>query len=463
MSRITNLNYVNAVYNKGCNLSIVSPDKIPRHDGLKATPVSRYDFHEGTPDIDHFNNYSRHGTYINMEYSQSVAQSIPKETRKTIITEYPKAPANDTEIDEKSLPETNTITPSDTWETIKAIYSPPMIYVNWVTSIKDYMNSGMVDYVTGKIGADDVAEMAESVYKDMLAYNIKMGKTDGNDPEFNEKLLVHAHSEFIFRAVETLWFNMHEKGFEYGKETFGFTHPVSDHFSYYDASYYYASKELQAIGDAVFSRIAKDEGFSGFNVAFPYEQELSYTHCFNSQCALRDYRVMVMKDINLAPPRDFKMFFSPTRYGIEAWLNGKDYIVSANDPLKHNGLSGYDCYIRVPKGWDLWKTLPFWLQQTKVDHSFASNHPRVVGAYDISKYIAPGADFADSLKDFLDKYMSDFFSGALTIWHNDEMNEYGVPFNIITDDIRQFDGAQLVPSDSYAGFMSNFEFHMCRQ
>ena len=433
----------------------VDPDRASRDRG---------DAFERAADIEHFNNYSKHGTHINMEYSRSAAQSISQETRKTVITEYPEVTANDTKDDEKPLPETNTITPSDSRETIKTYYSPTTtVYAYEVASLRDYMNSGMVDYVAGKISADEMAEIAEQVYRDILALNIQLGKTDGNDPEFNEKLLAITHLHFVNSTVNTLWFDMHDKGFEYGKETFGFTHPVSDHFSYYDAKYYYACKELQEIGDAVFSRIAKDEGLSGFNVAYPYSLEPSDTHNFNAQCAMRDQRVMVMKDVNLAPPRDFKMFFSPTRYGLEAWLNGNDYVISANDPLKHNGLSGYDCYIRVPKGWDLWKTLPFWLQQTKVDHSFASNHPRVVGAYDISKYITSGADFANSLKDFLDKHMSNFLSGALTVWHNDTMTEYDVPFNIITDDIRQFDGAQLVSSVSYAGFMSNFEFYMCRQ
>ena len=390
----------------------------------------RGDAFERAANIDHFNNYSRHGTHIDLEYSRSAAQPMPQEGRKTIITKYPEAPANDTKIDKKSLPETNTITPSDSLETIKDTHKTPMIYAGEIDSIRDFMNSGMVDYVAGKISADEMAEITENVYRDILALNVKLGKTDGIDPEFNEKLLVNTHLYFVNSTVSTLWFDMHDKGFEYGKETFGFTHPVSDHFSYYDAKYYYACKKLQEIGDAIFSRIAKDEGLSGFNVAFPYSLEPSETHCFNAQCAMRDRRVMVMKDVNLAPPRDFKMFFSPTRYGIEDWLNGTDYVVSANDPLKHNGLSGYDCYIRVPKGMQLWKTLPFWLQQTKIDHSFASNHPRVVGAYDISKYIAPGADFENSLKDFIDKYMTDFFSGALTIWSNGGMTEYDVPFNI---------------------------------
>ena len=75
------------------------------------------------------------------------------------------------------------------------------------------MHKGFLDFVAGKIGADEITEIAERMYRDILAYNIKMGRTDGNDIEFNEKLVRDTHMYFSYYAVDSLYWDMHDKGF----------------------------------------------------------------------------------------------------------------------------------------------------------------------------------------------------------------------------------------------------------
>jgi hypothetical protein len=393
---------------------------------IRRTGIPVGDTIGSTIEIEHFNNYNSSGTHNSSTNATQTALLPSNEIQKTQQTSTP-------------------------------------IFVSNIPSIYDNMKSAFIDFVEGKIGINEITEMAERMYKDILAHNIQMGRTDGNDPVFNEKLLRNAHGEFIYRTVDTLWFAMHEKGFEYAKETFGFTCAFGDSFAYYDAKYYYASKELQAIGDAVFSRVAKEEGLTGFRAADLYNGEHKFAYCFNTHWNMRagpgNAGIAKLNDVNLSPPKDFKMFYSPFRHSLEARDNGSVYYISASDPLKHNGLTGMSAYILVPKGAELWRSLPFWMQLTKIDPSFPSDNVRIAGAFDISEHIAPGADFDNSLKEFFNRHVFNINNGALTIWHNGVMTEYDVPFCLF-DEISQFSGGQLVPPDSYAGFMNSFEFHI---
>lgn len=326
--------------------------------------------------------------------------------------------------------------------------------------IEEYMNQAFLDYFAGKISADEIAGIAKRMYEDILAINITAGKTDGNDPSFNIKLLEHTHSIFSAFAVNTLYWDMYDIGFKYAQETYGFTRSVGDRFCYYDADYFYASKELQDIGDAAFTSIAKDKGLSDFCAADLYNgyPALCFNSKWNSFAGPGNTAVSLIKDVNITPPRGFKLFFTPNVYNQEARDNGSMYAINAIDSLAHNGNTGTTIYIKVPKGAELWRPLPFWMTLTRVTHPTGQGDTPIAGGYDISRYISSGAGFNDSLQDFFAKYVNDFDNGVLTVWQGGEMTKYDVPFDTIFNNIKHFDGNQLVSAGSYNDYLSNFQF-----
>jgi hypothetical protein len=130
------------------------------------------------------------------------------------------------------------------------------------------------------------------------------------------------------------------------------------------------------------------------------------------------------------------MFFAPSPFSRDDLANGTWHSIDACDPLQHNGNTGSTIFIKVPRGAQLFKSAPFWLQESKVGITRFSNgdnshaNDKVGWAYNVTKHIAQGADYHNSLIEFLEKYVNTFQHGTLTVWQNGTMSGHTVPFNI---------------------------------
>jgi len=329
-----------------------------------------------------------------------------------------------------------------------------------VTRIHNYMRKGVREYFSGMIGASQVADIIEHMYRDILAYNVTMRKTNGSDPNFNGALLRDTHSTFIMRTLETLWLDNQTEGDAYARANKGLS--ITDCFVYYNARYYHANKALQTTCDATIAGIAKKEGIPDYSVSKVRSEIHPYNYCFNSRWsydASYDAHISKIKNTHLEPPDDFVMYFASDRYSRAARDKGETYYISAIDLLHSGEPVCYSFFIKVPKGESLFKPLPFELKESKENVADPSGSGYVAGVYDITDHLEAGEMFRSSLKEFFSDYLNTCEHGELIVWHKGSVSEHSVPFDLYFEGKKQFNGSELTLAADHCGFISNFEFH----
>jgi hypothetical protein len=262
-----------------------------------------------------------------------------------------------------------------------------------------------------------------------------------------------------YNAIVT---NSHINVRAYAKEQFGLA--SNDRFVYYDAKFFHLNKELQGINTKAIDHIAQKEGFDFYNVHGFLKNSHPWTHCFNSlwEGNAKNLHISQMKNINLEPPEDFKMFFAPQLFTQEDFENGTTIHLIASDPSQPFGQNAHDFFIRVPKGMSFFKKEPLWLRQ--LGNAIALDKP--VTSFDISKNLKfmNGEDFLSNLRAFFAEYVNDFEKGALSVWSGGTKTTHDVPFSFFFgDEKRMFHGSEIKDAVAHNDFISNFEFHMFLQ
>ena len=319
--------------------------------------------------------------------------------------------------------------------------------------IDAYLEQGIKDYIDGKIGADEVTKIIETMYKDLLSLSIALGNTDGNDPEINAEILRSAQGKFIHKSLTINILANNEEGAAIARSK-GLTH-INDSFEYYNAKFFHANKELQEIGRVALTQIAKKEGLDSFD----YQNYFKWHHaniCFN----VIWNSLGTMKDVNIQPPKDFIMFHAPRLYSFndyDDWFGGSDsQLIIVNDPTRTDGHGSWNIYVPNPRGWQLFKSLPLWLTHG----TFTDQEGRTFITWDITHHIKfnPGDDMQSRIMEFFKEYINDPLHGELTIWSNGKESVHNVPFCLFGDGRRLISGGEIPSAVEHNSFIKNFEF-----
>ena len=167
-----------------------------------------------------------------------------------------------------------------------------------------------------------------------------------------------------------------------------------------------------------------------------------------------------MKDENIEPSKDFIMFFAPRLYSFDDyddWFRGTDsQMIIVNDPTRTDGHGGWTIFMPNPRGWELFKSLPFWLTQG----TFKNEEGTTFVTWDITKHINfnAGDDLQSRIKEFFDEYINNPLHGELTIWSNGTESVHNLPFDCIFDDRRIIHGNELPSAIAHDSFINNFKF-----
>ena len=331
--------------------------------------------------------------------------------------------------------------------------------------INEIASQGVKDFINGKIDADEVSKVVETIYNELVALSIALGNTDGNCPKINAEILREAQIIFSRQALNETFAANWDEGREYAKTNFGIT---NSSFMYYNARFYHLNEQLQEIGRTATTQIAKDNGLE-FN-AHDIHRVFSEVHkafCFNARWQNFGYNMgmSVMKDITLVPPEDFIMFYAPSLISKDAWAESTIEFITIKHPLFPNGLK---FHLQVPKGKSLFKNKPLWAKQG----SFTNHDGKTFVTWDITKHLNfnSGDDYISQIKEFFAKYVNNFNMGVLTISSGGIKTVHDVPFGMhVGGDVlnglsfgskEMFHGHQLKSAVEHSSFMSNFEFHI---
>jgi hypothetical protein len=399
------------------------------------------DTHCSTPKIEHFNNYDNTGTHVNnIDTSPTTKKSISETSifKYELYSLYTK--------------------PGVEVFVSSASHKPPLTFYRMfdpeVMRIIAYMNQGIQDFMTGKVGADEIAEIIENAYRDILSYNISLGNTDGTCPHYNARLLYDTQVYFAWQAVsENIIANGAERD-SFARENYGKIHG-QDIYEYYNSKYFHFNKELQEIGKVTITQIAKNEGFDFFDAQAFYNTPYRQQFCFNAHWQMNAIG-MSMKDLDIEPPKDFTFFFTPTRYNQEDWLNGAWNSITAINPSQPDDVWGF--HILVPRGWSLFKSLPLWMTHG----TFTDQDGHTTITWDISKLInfTAGDCFKSRVKEFFDEFVNNTLHGDLVIWSGGTKSTHDVLFDHAFEEKRKFDGSELTSAMEHNSFVSNFEFRI---
>jgi hypothetical protein len=478
---------------------------------IRRTGISPTDRFESSPEIEHYNNYSMSGILINgidNNKNNTVAQSNEMlvidvrmgETYENyharFMNRYPKDENNEWEIirvhynDDGIAVTTHKRPPAHLQNII--IYNGPLevryeMYIESVSYNADGVRTGFTslsrglvnpgkkaqdtqlhrtemdrinaiasqgvkDYIDGKIDAAEVTRIIENMYDDLVSLSIALGNTDGNDPKINAEILSAAQRMFINHALNGTIQANNEEGRAIA-ESKGLTH-INDSFVYYNAKFFHANKELQEIGMVALTQIAENEGLDSFNV----QDYFKWHHaniCFNVAWNSGG----VMKDVTAEPPKDFIMFYAPRLYSYndyDDWYGNKDsQVITINDITRTDGHGGWDIYLTVPRGWQLFKSLPLWMTQG----TFTNDDGNSVVTWDITQHInfTGGNDMQSRLIEFFAKYINNPLHGELTVWSDARESVHNVPFCSFSEK-RTIQGNELTAAAEQNSFISNFQF-----
>ena len=513
MDRVNTAVNENTLRHRTHRVADIPRDITSRH--IRRTDVSVSDKFDRSHEIEHFNNYSKNGILVN-DIGTSKCNNGIQSTEKLIIdmrwqegdtyyehatrfiNNYPKDENNDWEIkkvfyDENGNPTTTHKIPPEELR-IVTIYNGPLAvrYEVIITSVsynkdgirggysgspadsvkkaedsrllrsemdrlKALASQGTKDYTDGKINACDVSDIIETIYKDLLSLSIALGNTDGNDPKINAEILTSAQGLFAWEAVTTSYVSNFEEGFVYAKENYGKTMPGNDTWVYYNAKYFHANKELQDIARAATTRIANENGLE-FNAEDIHNLRSTTIppYCFNSMWKVGETSVR-LKELDAEPPKDFIMFFTPTRYNYADWKNGERVEIFADDPNTPGGRNAISYWLKVPKGWQLFKSVPLWATQGKNTNQDGETFVN----WDVSKHLnwQSGKDISTLLKEFFAEFINNPYHGDLVIWSNGTKSDHDVLFCIF-DDKRKFDGSEMTAAVQHNEYVKNFEFRV---
>jgi hypothetical protein len=324
--------------------------------------------------------------------------------------------------------------------------------------INAFASQGVQDFIDGKIGAADVSKIIDTIYNDLVSLSIALGNTDGNDPKVNAEILSAAQRIFSEQALHGTFGANQEEGAAYAKDNYGMS--PSDRFVYYNARFFHLNKQLQEIGKTATTGIANEKGLE-FDAEDIHQVRATIhkLYCFNAawQNNAINMGSAVMKDIRIEPPEDFIMFYTPRRYSDAAWENGTTQIISASDPSRPDGSNAMTNYMIVPKGWSLFKSLPFWLTQGTLTNEDGKSFVN----WDVSKHLNfnSGEDLLSLMKKFFAEYVNNPLHGDLKIWSNGTKSTHDVRFCYF-DDKTMFHGNEFTSAVAHNSFASNFEFHI---
>jgi len=438
MDRVNTAVNENALRHRTHRVADIPRDNTSRH--IRRTDVSVADKFDSTPEIDCFNNYSKTGQTA---YSNNI------QTADTITTK-----SNDSKNDKYSL------FFEFGYDAIisKTNPKPPILFNKQfdpeIARINTYINKGIQDYIAGKVGADEIIILIDNAYRDILAYNISLGNTDGTDPYYNAGLLHGTQAHFGWRSVqESFMANATERD-AYALENYGMK-PGYDVYEYYNAKYFYLNKELQEINKTAITQIAKNEGFDFYNVQAFYSNPYKHQYCFNA--AWQQGVGMNMKNLDVEPPKDFIMFYTAQRYNRDDWLNGENVEIFADDPKTPGGQNAISYWLKVPKGWSLFKNVPLWATQGTGINQDGESYIN----WDVTKHLnwQSGKDISTLLKEFFAEFVNNPEHGDLVIWSNGTRSDHDVLFCIF-DDKRKFDGSEMTAAVEHNEYVKNFEFRV---
>jgi len=184
-----------------------------------------------------------------------------------------------------------------------------------IAMILDSIKQGVRDYVDSKIGATEVVEIIESIYRNILVYNVANGLTSGNDSDFNEVLLRDTQATFVTHTLDELYENGNQvEGYKYAGIEKGSN--ANDYFVYYNAKYYYANEELQEIGRLAIMRIAENQGFTHYQALDVFGFLPDYSFDFNSRWLreiTNEHLAAIVKNYGANPPKDLILYISTYR------------------------------------------------------------------------------------------------------------------------------------------------------
>jgi len=395
---------------------------------------------ESAPEIEHFNNYSSAGTHLDTTNATPSAHADAPETNifnQELIRLFVK-PGVDVFVS-------------------SANHSQPAMLTTWIDSatrkIRNYMAQGVSDFITGKIGADEIMAIIENAYRELLAHNISLGNTCGTNPYYNARLLFNVQQHFESLVVMANINANKAEGSAIAKERGILCSWGHQRWVHYNAKFFFMNQDLQEIGRSAIAKIAQNEGFDFFVNTSPGP-------CFNVVWTegANTRGLSTMKDTGLEPPRDFTLFFTADRFSTEARNNGTRQIIFASDPMRTDGHGSHTFHIWVPRGASLFSSMPLWLTQG----THVSGDGESFVAWDVTRHLnfKAGDDLNSRLREFFAKHVNNFDKGELLIWSGGEKSVHDVPFCIFFDNRRGFQGSELTSAVKHSAFINNFEFHI---
>jgi len=473
-----------------------------------STQISTYgnDTFESVPEIEHYNNYGNTG--VHNGNTNVVVGTTGNVMERCIFS--------DAIINIFIKPGTEVFV-SNANHKLPVIFGSHANYPA-VRDIFNQMIKGIQDFITGSIDTDEIEKIIENAYKELLEYNISIGRTDGTDPHYNARILNNVQAHFSNQTMILMMNANWEEGRVYAKENYGLK--PGDNFVYYNAKYFFLNKELQDIGLTAISNIAQREGFDFYDAprAHNYSSLTGNDKCFNFMWSVNLANVKI-NNTNQTPPKDFVMFYARTLFSQEAWEQGTRVAISIDNPLfnpKNSGSNGWGFHIRVPKGASLFKKMPLWITQNPNHYALYADVK--VPVFDLSGYfksrtademliiveafsklqkgasmsgVEPfwfhlnkgnsqgitlgarqigmniteitkfkeGYDFVNELKAFLAEYVIDFDKGTLSITSNGRRSEHDVPFDLKFSNNWDVKGSDLKSAVAHSSFINNFSFN----
>jgi hypothetical protein len=220
-------------------------------------------------------------------------------------------------------------------------------------SLADKRTDELKNYFSKKTSLDDMKASIKETYNIMKSYCIDNGYMDENDTEFKDKLLKQVYDIYRYHAVEMAMYVNCVEGQEIAKN-YGASSTDNVDYAYYNADYYYASKEFKDSLKDMFSEFASEENIEEFDTSeMDSKTENIYDHDFNYVWSWR-YGMNVGRssivNTEQEPPKGLQVFYREMGYkGLEdnssilsVWYQGEQ--TEVNVPFEYNSTLKGECY-----------------------------------------------------------------------------------------------------------------------
>lgn len=220
-----------------------------------------------------------------------------------------------------------------------------------IKAVVEKIETFAIEYNAGKASLSELPALVDEAYASLKEYHVKKGLINENDPVEDARILESVRHDILYNIQSKSIVSNYNEGAAQAEQYGG---SCDRDWTYYNSDYYYLVEDAKTV---LFK--ATDNLASAKNVTLsPYVAPLgmsNFNELWDSQFGRNSYNAKI-HNTNMAPPKDFTMFYKNRKYSNQDFANGTTYYLTASDPLAGENEVGVVTWrITAPAGQKLLK------------------------------------------------------------------------------------------------------------